>query len=209
MLFCAILVPFQTPLLLLLLPLSGCLQTLWTISSCSPRRHYYYCCCCYVKHHVNCHVKCCCCCCCLGNCYGYCCCCRAGCRRRCCCVCLYVFCCVDVDLAVRVLRASVLMMEWAFSMLSAPVLKRLKVTSLTSLSGCNIGSKTLLPEQSKLPLKLTCPADTSTCPATLLNKGEIPKILLAERDNLGSCSACPIGVFLKMNLLAICNRASG
>ena len=196
MLFCAILVPFQTPLLLLLLlPLSGCLQTLWTISSCYPRRHYYYCCCCYVKHHVNCHVKCCCCCC-LGNCYGYCCCCRAGCRR-CCCVCLYVFCCVDVDLAVRVLRASVLMMEWAFSMLSAPVLKRLKVTSLTSLSGCNIGSKTLLPERSKLPLKLTCPADTSTCPATLLNKGEILKILLAERDNLGSCSACPIGVFFK------------
>ena len=40
-------------------------------------------------------------------------------------------------------------------------------------TGCNIGSKTLLAKQGKLPLKFTCPVRTSTCPATLLNKGEL------------------------------------
>ena len=41
------------------------------------------------------------------------------------------------------------------------------------LPGCNIGCKTLFSERGKLALKLTCPDDTSTCPTTLLNKGEI------------------------------------
>ena len=40
-------------------------------------------------------------------------------------------------------------------------------------AGCNIGSKTLLAERGKLPLTLTCLADSPTCPATLLNKGEL------------------------------------
>ena len=34
------------------------------------------------------------------------------------------------------------------------------------------GSKTLLAEWGKLPLKFTCLAGTSTCPTTLSNKGE-------------------------------------
>ena len=42
-----------------------------------------------------------------------------------------------------------------------------------TITGCNIGSKTLLAERGKLPKKFTCPTDTSTCPATLLNKGEL------------------------------------
>ena len=42
-----------------------------------------------------------------------------------------------------------------------------------STTGCNIGCKTSFSEQGKLFLRLTCPAGTSTCPATLLNKGEI------------------------------------
>ena len=75
-------------------------------------------------------------------------------------------------------------------------------------SGCIIGSKTLLAERGKLPLKLTCPAGTYTCPATRLNKGytsrTLPKTLLAERGKLGSCSAWPIAVFAKFS----CNRVS-
>ena len=39
-------------------------------------------------------------------------------------------------------------------------------------AGCNVGSKTLLTEWGKTPLKSTCPSGTFTCPATLLNKGE-------------------------------------
>ena len=35
------------------------------------------------------------------------------------------------------------------------------------------GCKTLFSERGKLPLKLTGPADTSTCPATLSHKGDI------------------------------------
>ena len=42
-----------------------------------------------------------------------------------------------------------------------------------NLSGCNIGSKTLLAERGKLPLKLSFHAGTSTYPATLLNKDEL------------------------------------
>ena len=41
------------------------------------------------------------------------------------------------------------------------------------LSGCNISCKTLFSERGNLPIKLICPASTSTCPATLLNIGEI------------------------------------
>ena len=37
-------------------------------------------------------------------------------------------------------------------------------------TGCNIGCKTPISEQGKLPLKLTCPTGTSTCPATLLKE---------------------------------------
>ena len=44
---------------------------------------------------------------------------------------------------------------------------------ISSQAGCNIGCKTLFSEWGKLPLKLTCPAGTLTCPATLLHKGEI------------------------------------
>ena len=81
---------------------------------------------------------------------------------------------------------------------------------------CNIGSKTSLAKQVKLPLKFTCPAGTSTCPTTLLNKGELhwdsgrtlPKTLLAEPGKLGSCSVCPIAVFLT-NSIATCNGANG
>ena len=58
--------------------------------------------------------------------------------------------------------------------------------SIQMVSGCNIGCKTLFSEWGKLPLKLTCPASASTCPATLP-----PKTLLAERCKSGFCSACP------------------
>ena len=44
---------------------------------------------------------------------------------------------------------------------------------LNGATGCNIGCKTLSSGRSLLPLKLTCPAGTFICPATLLNKGEI------------------------------------
>ena len=49
-------------------------------------------------------------------------------------------------------------------------------------SGCNIVSKILVAQRGKLPLKFTCPADTFTCPATLLNKGELGKafVMLAR-----------------------------
>ena len=39
--------------------------------------------------------------------------------------------------------------------------------------GCNIVSKILFVERGKRPLKFTCPTGTSTCPATLLNIGEL------------------------------------
>ena len=41
------------------------------------------------------------------------------------------------------------------------------------VSGCNIGSKSVLAEQGKLPLRLTCPVGTSTCPNTQLHKGKL------------------------------------
>ena len=58
-------------------------------------------------------------------------------------------------------------------------------------AGCNIGSKTLLAKRGKLPLTFTCPADSPTCPATLLNKGElqcedsVQKHYLPSRASLG------------------------
>ena len=82
--------------------------------------------------------------------------------------------------------------------------KNSKSTMLSIISGCNIGSKTLLAELGKLSLKFTCPAGTSTCLTTLFNKGE----LLADWGELGSCSACPNIVFLP-NSLETCNGASG
>ena len=56
-------------------------------------------------------------------------------------------------------------------------------------AGCNIGYKTLFAERGKLPLKSTCPAGTSTCPATLFNKGCIglcPKHYLLSGVSQGS-----------------------
>ena len=79
-------------------------------------------------------------------------------------------------------------------------------------SWCNIGSKTLLAKQGELPLKLTCPINTSTCPATLLNKGE------SHCDDLKqfTCQAGQVRVLFSLpdyhflsNSLAICNGASG
>ena len=57
------------------------------------------------------------------------------------------------------------------------------------------GSNTLLARAGQAAVKFNCPAGTCTCPATLLNKGQLhcedsPKTLLAKRGKLGSCSAC-------------------
>ena len=65
----------------------------------------------------------------------------------------------------------------------------------TSFAGCNIGCKTLFSERSKLPLKLTCPAGTFTCPATLLSKGEIgicPKHYLPSGASQGLVQLAPL-----------------
>ena len=56
-------------------------------------------------------------------------------------------------------------------------------------SRCNISSKTLLAKRDKLTLRFTCPDDASTCPATVLNKGELhckdlPKTLLNGQGKL-------------------------
>ena len=85
--------------------------------------------------------------------------------------------------------------------------------------GCNIGCKTLFTERGKLPLKLTCPASTSTCPVTLLNKGEIglcPKHYLPSGASQGLVQLAPLPFFAEFtcNLqqgqrLCCCNRASG
>ena len=71
--------------------------------------------------------------------------------------------------------------------------------------GCNIGAKTLLAKWGKLALKIACPASTSTCLATLFNKGELHREksgqnILAEQGKLGSCSVCPIAVFCWIHL---------
>ena len=60
-------------------------------------------------------------------------------------------------------------------------------------SGCNIGCKTLF--ASKLPLKLTLPAGTSTGPATLLNNGKIglsPKHYLQSGASQGLIELAPL-----------------
>ena len=44
-----------------------------------------------------------------------------------------------------------------------------RLSSNHIISGCNIGSKTLLAEQGKLPLKFTCPAGTTICSPTLFD----------------------------------------
>ena len=49
----------------------------------------------------------------------------------------------------------------------------LLTVSNPTLTGCNTGYKTWFAEQGKLPLRFTCRAGTSTCRATLLNKGEL------------------------------------
>ena len=70
----------------------------------------------------------------------------------------------------------------------------------------HIGSKTLLGERAKLPLKLPCPTGTSTCPATLLNKGKLnceysaQNITCRAGQVIGSCSACPIAVISQIHL---------
>ena len=66
------------------------------------------------------------------------------------------------------------------------------------LSGCNIGCKTLFCERGKLPLKLTCPACTFTCPPTLLNKEEIglcPKHYLLSGASEGLVQLAPLLFF--------------
>ena len=81
--------------------------------------------------------------------------------------------------------------------------------SAPSLTTCNIGCKTLFSERGKLPLKLTCPASTSTCPATLLNKGKIgfcPKHCLPS-GQVRVLFSLPQCRFL-LNSLATCNGAS-
>ena len=75
-------------------------------------------------------------------------------------------------------------------------------------AGCNIGCKTLFSEWGKLALKLTCPASTSTGPATLLNKGEIglrPKHYLPSGASQDLVQLAPLPFFAKFT----CNGASG
>ena len=63
----------------------------------------------------------------------------------------------------------------------------------------------LFPERGKLPLKLTCPAGTSICPATLLNKGEIglcPKhyLLIGASHGLVQLAPMPFSAKFTCNL---------
>ena len=70
-------------------------------------------------------------------------------------------------------------------------------------SGCNMGCKTLFAEWGKLPLKLTCPAGTSTCPATLFNKGCIglcPKHYLPSGASQGLVQLAPLPFFCQIHL---------
>ena len=90
---------------------------------------------------------------------------------------------------------------------------RILQACLRYTSECNIGCKTLFSERGKLPLKLTCPAGTSTCPATLLNNGEIgicPKHYLPSGASQGLVQLAPLSHcrFLP-NSIATCNGASG
>ena len=58
-------------------------------------------------------------------------------------------------------------------------------------------------ERGKLPLKLTCPAGTSTCPAAFLNKGEIglcPKHYLPSGASRGLVQLAPLPLFCRIHL---------
>ena len=55
----------------------------------------------------------------------------------------------------------------------------------------------LLAEQGQQPLKFTCPAGTSTCPATLLNKGEI------QCKDFAQNITCRVGLVKGLVLLTI------
>ena len=62
-------------------------------------------------------------------------------------------------------------------------------------------------ELGMLPLKLTCPACTSPCPQTLLNKGEVglcPKHYLPSRAYQGLVQLAPLPFFAQFT----CNGAS-
>ena len=79
---------------------------------------------------------------------------------------------------------------------------------LVHASGCNIGCKTLFSERGMLASKLTCPAGTSTCPATLLNKGEIglyPKHYLPSGACQGLIQLAPLPFFAEFT----CNLQRG
>ena len=71
-------------------------------------------------------------------------------------------------------------------------------------SGCNIGSKTLLAEWGKLPLKFTCPTSTSTCPATMLNKlRQIKASYIVRTENntcLKQCIIVLLAIVCQMHL---------
>ena len=76
------------------------------------------------------------------------------------------------------------------------------------ITGCNIGCKTLLFERGMLPLKLTCPAYNTPCPATPLNKGEIglcPKHCLPSGASQGLVQLAPLPFFAKFT----CDGANG
>ena len=80
---------------------------------------------------------------------------------------------------------------------------------MLSVPGYNIGGKTLFSEWGKLPLKLTCLASTSTCPATLLNKDDIrlcPKHYLPSGASQGLVQLAPLLFLAKFtcNLQRLC-----
>ena len=80
-------------------------------------------------------------------------------------------------------------------------------------TGCNIGSRTVLAKGGKLPLKFACPSGTSTCPATLLNKGELHcedygQNVACQAEQVRILFCLPDCRFLP-NSLPTCNRASG
>ena len=65
-----------------------------------------------------------------------------------------------------------------------------------------MGCKTLFSEPGKLSLKLTCPACTSPCPATLLNKSEIglcPKHYLLSGASQGLVQLDPLLFFCQIH----------
>ena len=83
-----------------------------------------------------------------------------------------------------------------------------------SQAGFHIGSKLLLAEWGKLPLQFTCPAGTSTCPTTLLNKGELhcedsTQNITFRAGHLVKLLLCLSDCQFLPNSLATCNRASG